>query len=483
MKIKKIFSIVLTLLLSIMIVIPTSVGALMPDEYEKEGYVFLDRDTSQDHGGYYMCGYRGEEKELIIPDELNITVMKSFRYSNNTVEVLTLPSTLKEMDKGVIRNFKKIKKVIIPKDLDFKFDGWKFNSKTLEEIIVEEGHSSLCAVDGVLYNKDKTELICYPGGKNKNVEISEGITKIGYGAFFKSPIESIKLPKTLRVIGHSAFRQCDNLNKIDFSEGLEEIRKNAFYSCTSLEEIHLPQTVKEISNAAFFNCRALGTVELNEGLKTIDGYVFFQCFSLKSIEIPQTVTKLNGAFHTCTNLSSVTLPNGLKSIGARTFFRCKNLKKIDLPTSVTSIGARAFEQSGLETITLPKNVKILYSYAFRKCTNLKNVKFMGEVNTISESAFGNCGQLETVEFRKGYLNSIGKNAFYSCRSLKEITISNTKNAPKFHKKAFDGCGEGIKFYVVNNTVAKKLKAKLQKTNIKKAKIYRSTPILIYKNVG
>ena len=43
----------------------------------------------------------------------------------------------------------------------------------LVEILVEEGSEYFSSVDGVLYNVDGTELVCYPEGKTTSVDIIE----------------------------------------------------------------------------------------------------------------------------------------------------------------------------------------------------------------------------------------------------------------------------------------------------------------------
>ena len=161
----------------------------------------------------------------------------------------------------------------------------------------------------------------------------------------------------------------------------------------------------------------------------------------------------------------------------------KTVEYHDTLFRVTRIGEDAFAYSGLTSITIPKNVKTIYKNAFKGCENLTSVKFAGAVNNIGKSAFSKCVNLKTVNFTKGYLKKVYDYAFYKCEKLDKVTISNTKNVPTIAKSAFNKAKSGIKFYVKNNTVAKKLKANLQKTNIKKAKIYQSAPILIYKSVG
>ena len=55
-------------------------------------------------------------------------------------------------------------------------------------------------VDGVLYNKDMSALLVCPRGKNGNITIPEGVTKIKEFAFANSKIEKVSFPDTLKKI-------------------------------------------------------------------------------------------------------------------------------------------------------------------------------------------------------------------------------------------------------------------------------------------
>ncbi len=252
-----------------------------------------------------------------------------------------------------------------------------------------------------------------------------------------------------------------------------------------IKEVYIPATVNKTHWCAFAGYTNLEKVvfEDNSELKYVEPQTFEGCTSLKSINLPESVKSIGAGAFQNSGLTSITIPKNVKTISNYVFANCKNLKSINLPETVKSIGESAFQNSGLTSITIPKNVKIVYKKAFYGCKNLTSVKFAGKVNNIGRSAFSKCANLKTVNFTKGYLKKVYDYAFYKCEKLDKITISNTKNVPSIHKSAFNKAKSGIKFYVKNNTVAKKLKAKLQKTNIKKAKIYRSAPILIYKNVG
>ena len=80
---------------------------------------------------------------------------------------------------------------------------------SLSSINVSENNEIYSSIDGVLFSKDKKELIIYPAGKGNVYEIPEGVTSIGYSAFNGcSSLESIVIPESVTSIGDWAFCDC-----------------------------------------------------------------------------------------------------------------------------------------------------------------------------------------------------------------------------------------------------------------------------------
>ncbi len=288
-------------------------------------------------------------------------------------------------------------------------------------------------------------------------------------------LEEVIIPSNVEHIYEFCFK---NVKKVTFSENskLSRIEREAFQGNYELKSINLPESLEFIGSYAFSSCEALKEIVIPEKCTKFGPGAFKGCTSLEKI------TFLGNEIHEYADDYDYFLRNDNK-ISSNFAYGCTSLKSIKLPETTKFIGAGAFQNSGLTSITIPKNVKTIYKKAFYGCKNLTSVKFAGAVNNIGRSAFSRCVNLKSVNFTKGYLKKLYDYAFYKCEKLDKITISNTKNVPSIHKSAFNKAKSGIKFYVKNNTVAKKLKSKLQKTNIKKAKIYRSAPILLYKNVG
>ena len=155
----------------------------------------------------------------------------------------------------------------------------------------------------------------------------------------KSRLESIILPKSIKSIGKGAFYQCNNLTKIEFSEGLEEIGFYAFRYCTGLTEVKFPKSLKIIKG--FDYCTGLTKVEFSEEVESIAG--FRGCTGLTEVKFPKSLKNIaDGAFWGCTGLTKVDFPEGLETIRTDVFGECTGLTEVELPKSLKTIGSGAF---------------------------------------------------------------------------------------------------------------------------------------------
>lgn len=150
---------------------------------------------------------------------------------------------------------------------------------SLTSINVSENNSYYSSENGVLFNKDKTELIKYPNGKTETEYI---------------------IPDSVTSIGGSTFIECTNLTSITIPNSVTEIGNSAFMGCIALEEINIPNNVKYIYS-----------------------YTFRGCTNLIKIIIPNSVISIDSeAFHGCKSLTEITIPKSVTSIGDMAFFKC-----------------------------------------------------------------------------------------------------------------------------------------------------------------
>ena len=133
----------------------------------------------------------------------------------------------------------------------------------LTEITVHENNTALSNdSNGVLFNKDKTTLICYPSGNPQTrYAIPNTVTKIGEGAFYNADnLITITIPDSVKSIESDAFYDCDKLTSIAIPNGVTSIATYTFADCRVLQSVVIPQSVKKIDDNAFDFCGLLEDV-------------------------------------------------------------------------------------------------------------------------------------------------------------------------------------------------------------------------------
>lgn len=304
----------------------------------------------------------------------------------------------------------------IPATLELFWPAFDFKQlKCLKRYTVESGNKIFSVVDGVLYNKDKTEIIAVPPAIEGEITIPDTITEIyEYKELQYGSVTSYTS------IG---FRDCKNLTAINLPKDLKIIGSSAFKGCSGLVSIIIPESVKSIGAMAFSGCSGLLSVEIPDGVENIEDSVFSYCSSLTSVTIPSSVTTISGsAFYKCIGLTNLTIPNSVKSIGSMAFSQCNGLVDIVIPNSVTSLESYVFSDCiNLESVTIGNGVKIIKGVAFGGCSKLKNVIFGNSVTDIEDQVFIDCVSLAEITIPDS-VTSIMSGAFKGCKGLKSVTI-------------------------------------------------------------
>jgi hypothetical protein len=169
-------------------------------------------------------------------------------------------------------------------------------------------------VDGVLFNKGRTNLIQYPIG---------------------NPRTSYTIPNTVKKIGINAFTHSQALTSVTIPESVTSIEMLVFNLCTSLTAINVDAANPNYSSedGVLFNKDKTNLIQYPAGnprtsytipntVTEIMAYAFYGCEALSSVTIPESVTKMGHyAFAGCTSLAEITnyatTPQGL---GYRVFY-------------------------------------------------------------------------------------------------------------------------------------------------------------------
>ena len=163
----------------------------------------------------------------------------------------------------------------------------------------------------------------------KKLQISEGITQIRNNAFVNCQFSGdLILPTTISTIGESVFTNCTGLTgRLVIPYGVQTIGNNAFRE-TRFETIEID--AENIVDGWFVpfdptNGRAVNTtcesIVLGTHVRTIGNYVFAAYTGASSITIGENVETIgNFAFSGCTNANlDITVPSGVTSVGTNAF--------------------------------------------------------------------------------------------------------------------------------------------------------------------
>lgn len=357
--------------------------------------------------------------DIVIPSEIDgYTVRSIIQYSFfdcTGITSITLPSTINA----------------VTENNPFR------DCSNLENIFVDEGNTTYCSIDGVLYNSKSKTIVAYPEGKTDDTFI---------------------VPTDALHIAAFAFHNCLVKNVV-LTDSIKDIDYNAFDGCKNLTSITMPKSNCEIGTYAFNNCEKLESIVLPAGLTVIEQSSFSGCKALKSVNIPDTVTKISSnAFSICSSLASIDLPDGLEEIGKYAFSYCKSIKSISIPDSVTTINSYAFKGSGLIEVDYPSALTYIPYGCFEGC-NFTHFYIPDSIETVADCAFSECRSLKSVVIPES-VQTIGKECFMWCDKLKFVLFegSNTElfndTVFKFaHKKdTFDliAHGDSLKDYCENN---------------------------------
>lgn len=201
--------------------------------------------------------------------------------------------------------------------------------ESLVNISVDPDNSKYSSLNGVLFNKDQTEIICYPYGLKGAYTVPDGVIKINRAFSYCENLTDITIPDSVTEIGASAFRYCISLTDIVIPNSVTEIGEEAFYGCEKLENITIPNSVLSIGSGAFDGCESLISITIPDSVESIGLDAFAYCTSLESITIPDSIVSIEeGTFHWCKSLTSITIPDSVTTIGDSVFFGCDLLKDI-----------------------------------------------------------------------------------------------------------------------------------------------------------
>ena len=310
----------------------------------------------------------------------------------------------------------------------------------LTSITVADGNQHFTAEGGILYNKDKTELLICPQGISGDVTIPNSVTKISSSAFAGcTKITGVTIPEDVTTIGDAAFEGCTGLTTVALPASLTSLGDGVFQDCTGLTSLSVDSgnTAYSAENGVLYDGSKTTlmlypakkqdtTFAIPDSVTTIKDNAFSENSHLQTVSAGALTSVGDGAFLNCTSLTDFTAQS-LDEVGAQAFSGCSKLDTFTLTdeTSLTAIGAEAFSGCGILTAAPVSGAASIGDNAFQNCKALTGLAFCetGSV-AIGARAFSGCTGLTALTIPAS-VTSIGDAAFGECKNVDEITFKGT----------------------------------------------------------
>ncbi len=125
---------------------------------------------------------------------------------------------------------KSITGINFPSSVSGVWEGAFRKCSSLQKFTVASDNNNFSAENGVLYNKNKTELICCPIANSQT---------------------TVSAPSSVNSVWNYAFYECANVKEVKLSGNLQSIGTYAFYNCGKLEKVRIPASTNYIGEWAF----------------------------------------------------------------------------------------------------------------------------------------------------------------------------------------------------------------------------------------
>lgn len=280
---------------------------LVEVENESSNYIMENGALyTSDKKTMIYCSIKGNDTEFIVPEGVTVICKHTFFLCDRFTRIV-LPASLEKMENNPFSGCPKLElvnnsKAYFIKD-DVIYNGFKtsvvgtlnkikskrlvildgvktinrnsfWNCKGIECIVFPESLNDIgynpfvgCSnihfesnspyykvVDGVLYNKDMSKVVCYPSWK-----------AVGH----------VKLPDSVRTLERGAFSGCDKMTGLDL-HNVNIVNKSCFTNCSSLKSLYCSDLITYVGEWAFAYCSSLEEVSINSKA-IVDNNAFSNC--------------------------------------------------------------------------------------------------------------------------------------------------------------------------------------------------------------
>ena len=258
----------------------TDISTNASDELDALESMFDYSENQKNDGTLNITKYKGSAENVVVPNKIGdkaVTVIAQNAFENTPVKTVTISEGITAIGGFAFKNCKNLTEINMPKSMTFigscvfigcdsltsvyipenvsSLFGTAFlQCKNLTDIKADENNPHYTSKDGVLFNKDMTELVAYPCGKKGAYSIPKGVVRISDSAFLDCTyLTGISFPDSLKHICYDSFGRCNGLTEVTFGAGLTNLDRFVFFSCRNLKKAVIPSSATIDANA-FHDC-------------------------------------------------------------------------------------------------------------------------------------------------------------------------------------------------------------------------------------
>ena len=345
-------------------------------KYKTKNYILMyeiKKDAKESYISILGFSDYLEHDQVIIPSTIKgLPVRKIARkaFSQTPIRGINFSEGLISIEAGAFSDCHNLREVVFPNSL---------------EVINESAFDSCIFLENIKLNEGLKTIgpSAFIDTKIENLTIPDSVSRIEEFAFYRCGLKNVKCGAGLEFIGECAFCENENLEKVDFNEGLQKIAAEAFDS-SGLKSAILPDSLKNLAFSAFNYCHSLTFLYLGANLEntTYLNSICSGCSSLETI----IVSKDNNQFKSINNILYDTKANKLVKVPS-------NIKEMTIPRWVEAITPSCFVDVRLEKLYIrPKSLKNIDESCMRNAKTIycvpnsavhEKVKEYSEVNIVT----------------------------------------------------------------------------------------------------
>ena len=378
---------------------------------EDKGKITIGAYNTGLNNATWHYSYKNDTLTFLVSNgEAILTGCSADANGNITIPNTIADATVTTISDNAFKDCSNVTRINIPSSVNFIGDNVFVGCSSLERFEVAEDNQNYCSLNGILYTKDKKEIICTPENQvlvlTVNYTYATGETafesivrELKAGDSYNIPVPEIEwhsvstddvsgimsnVDLTIDVIYYENAKinsgKCnDNITWTLYADGSLIFRGtgtmpdfesgNAPWHSDALKinAVYIDPRIESIGAYAFEDLSLLTFIDYGYSISSVGKYAFSGCASLKSFKLPETVTEIKeGAFYGCTGLKSVVISEEVTYIGDNAFYGCNELVMVTVGANVTHIGNNAFDG----------------------CEKLTQIYFRGKPATLGETAFG-----------------------------------------------------------------------------------------------